>query len=314
MSVNDFIPELWSPQVQEVLLPQLVYGDCANHKWEGELREVGNKVHINSVGPINVINYQKNVTDLLASLQVLDGYGTTLEITQSPAFDFVVDDVDKQQAQGDFPAEAMRRAAWALANHSDQFLATRYPYAGNVVTAGPDASGYVIPVQVNVVNILALMTKAAQILTEANVPEEGRWAILAPWAINALVRMKAITGWESRDAAMTNGCVSVVKIAGFEIRQSVNVPKVVWNGSNAWVAPTTGDTTTYSQNNTSTYISNMLFGTDYGMTFANQINQTMALVNPKGFGDIVRGMNLYGGEMAYPNACVNVIAQEVADP
>ena len=155
LSVNDFIPELWSEQVLQVLLKALVYADLANHKWEGEIKNMGDKVHINSVGPIDIFNYQKNETNLLSNLQVLDSYGTTLEITQCPAFNFQVDDVDRAQACGDFQAEAMRRSAWGLRDHVDRFLANRYPYSGSTVSAGTDSNG-IIPLQVNSVNAFLL--------------------------------------------------------------------------------------------------------------------------------------------------------------
>ena len=46
MPVQEFIPEVWSPLILAGLRRNLVYGNCVNREYEGDIAEKGDKVNI----------------------------------------------------------------------------------------------------------------------------------------------------------------------------------------------------------------------------------------------------------------------------
>ena len=60
MSVTNFIPETWSARLLESLHKQLVFGALCNRNYEGEIRQYGDTVHINSLSDISVKPYTPN--------------------------------------------------------------------------------------------------------------------------------------------------------------------------------------------------------------------------------------------------------------
>src|SRR5688572_31340497 len=97
MSLENFIPEVWSARLLVNLYNTLVYGNprLINTDYEGESRNMGDTVRINSIGAVTVGDYTKN-TDMAAP-QTLSDAQTTLTITQQKYFNFQVDDIDKFQ-------------------------------------------------------------------------------------------------------------------------------------------------------------------------------------------------------------------------
>ena len=45
-------------------------------------------------------------------------------------------------------------------------------------------------------------------------------------------------------------------------------------------------------------------GTKHAATFANQVNKTETVRNPNDFGDLVRGLSIYGRKVVSPDALV----------
>jgi hypothetical protein len=263
MSVNNFIPEMWSPLILEPLDKALVFADCCNRDYEGDIAQAGDSVHINSVGPVTIATYTKNSTTVTP--EVLNDSDMTLQITESKYFAFVVDDVDKRQAQGNILSGGMKRAAYGIANTIDQFIATKWADAGSIITT----------VAITSLNAYESMLTMKQTLDEANAPVEGRWAILPPWFITKLLLAEAILENTTNDA--WNG--RVARCAGFDLRVSNNVA--------------TSSTTYYP-----------MAGTTEAITFAHQLASIEAY-RPEGkFGDAVKGLDLYGAKVVQPNALV----------
>lgn len=122
MSLENFIPEVWSARLLVNLYNTLVYGNPAliNTDYEGEIRSQGDTVRIGSIGTVTVGDYSKN-TDITAP-QTLSDAQSTLTITQQKYFNFQIDDVDKAQQNPKVMGDAMREAAYALANTADKFI------------------------------------------------------------------------------------------------------------------------------------------------------------------------------------------------
>jgi len=123
MAINNFIPTIWSARLLQNLNTALVYAQPAvvNRDYEGDIREVGDTVRINTLGPVAVAPYIKNAN--IGAVQELADATQLLQITQADYFNFQIDDIDRRQQQPKVMDQAMRNAAFALADTTDQWLA-----------------------------------------------------------------------------------------------------------------------------------------------------------------------------------------------
>ncbi len=274
MSVNNFIPEVWSARIFQSLRKRLVFGDVVNRDYEGEIRERGDSVKINAVGPVTVAPYVKNTTSITP--ETLNDSQQTLQIDRSYYFCFEVDDIDQRQAQGDLLSAGMDNAAYALADEMDQYIASLYDQASNITASTP----------VNSLNAYECLLSLGQALDEANVPEEGRWCIIPPWLKTKLLIAEAIVE-NTTNEAFQNG--RIARCAGFDLRVSNNV---------------NNDGTDY-------YI---MAGVNRAISAADQINNVEAFRPESAFSDAVKGLHLYGAKVVDPDCLAVLDATVLAEP
>ena len=270
MAVTTFIPELWNARLLYALDKAHVATNLVNREYEGQIRQQGDTVHINTIGAIAVSDYTKN-TDISAP-EALSTTDQTLEISQAKYFNFQVDDVDKAQAAGDLIDTAMGRAAYALNDAADKYLL-------GVLAAGVDSDNViggttaVALTKSNVYeNIVGLRTK----LDKANVPTAGRSIVIPPEMYALLLQDDRFTGngGVQGEAAARNGYVG--EVAGFQIYMSNNC-----------VSATASSTTTYT----------ITAQVSSACTYAEQIVSTEAYRMESRFADAVKGLHVYGAKV-----------------
>lgn len=216
MSIQSFIPELWSTRFVTTLQKNLVYANLCNRYWEGEIKQVGDTVRINEIGPITVGDYTR---DTIVTPQELESAQQVLVIDQAKYFAFKVDDLDRAQAQGDVMAAAIESAAYYIRDAIDQYIAGKFTEASYTTSA----------TAVNSQNVLAATLTLAERLTANNVPLEGRWIVVPPWYMTKLVLAKILVETSPNDT-FENGFVG--KVAGMDVYVSNNVQV---EGSNYYV-------------------------------------------------------------------------------
>ena len=268
MAIDNFIPEVWSATLLDNLDKAHVYGNLVNRDYEGDISKFGDSVHINQVGPVTLFDYSKN-TDMTA-VETLTDSTQTLTINQGKGFNFQIDDIDKAQQNPKIMGKAMSRAAYAVSDASDAFIASLWTgvNAANIVGLGSDGS----PVVPTKTDIYSYFTQASKLLDEANVPSSGRWVVIAPW----LLKLLRDSGEFLADTAMgdivkTTGRIG--QVAGFDIYMSNNVP------------------------NTTATKYKIIFGYEGAITYANQITELEAYRPEARFGDAVKGLHVYGGKL-----------------
>jgi len=123
MAIETFIPTVWSARLLQNLEKALVYAQpsVVNRDYEGEISDVGDTVKINTLGPVSVLPYTKNSN--MSSPETLNDASQIMTITQADYFNFQIDDIDRRQQQPKVMDQAMRNAALALADNTDQWLA-----------------------------------------------------------------------------------------------------------------------------------------------------------------------------------------------
>lgn len=274
MAVTTFIPELWSARLLYALEKSHVATNLVNRNYQGMITNVGDTVHINSIGAITVKDYTKN-TDMDAP-EALTTTDQSLVINQAKSFNFQVDDVDNVQAAGDLVDTAMGRAAYALADVSDAFLLktiARGAATGNIVGA---ASAPIALTGSNVYeNIVKLRTK----LDKANVPNTGRTLAVPPevYALLLLDDRFAKSDAAAGQNALLNG--EVGRVAGFTVFMSNNV--------NTGTGTDTGKTPYFE----------VTAQVETATTYAEQIIKTEAYRMEKRFADGVKGLHVYGAKV-----------------
>lgn len=289
MSLTNFIPSLWSARIYEALRKAFVYGQegVINRDWEGEISQAGDTVRINSIGDPTITDYVKN-TDMVAA-ETLSDSQRTLTITQAKAFHFQIDDVDKAQQQPKIMDNAMSRAAYKFSDATDQYVASVMVAGAAVANAIGDNTAPIIAPGPTAgptgayEQLVDLSTK----LNEANVPRDGRFAILPPWFEGNLVKDNRFTDNDAASQAagqpILNG--SIGRAAGFSILVSNNVPTVAAPGGAPNQVPR----------------SKIVAGHSMATTFADQINKVEAYRPERRFADAVKGLHLYGGSVIEPN-------------
>jgi len=286
MSLNNFIPQIWSSRLLLQLHKSLVFGQplVVNRDYEGEIQAAGDTVRITSIGPVTVGNYSKNTT--IGNPEVLDDAQSVLQISQQKFFNFQIDDVDRAQQQPKVMDGAMGEAAYALANVADQYIAGLYKTASTTTTKGTAAA----PVQLaaatsgTVQAAYEFLVTLGVLLDQVNVPSDGRWVIIPPWFEGLLLKdNRFVAGYDPiQTGSRLNGVVG--QAAGFVIMKSNNVVKVNTTGHThhgTWAA---------------------MAGSNIGISFANQLAEVEAYRPPTRFADAVKGLHLYGAAVVRPQA------------
>lgn len=218
MAISVSIPTIWSARILEYLDKMLVYAQAlTNRDYEGEITP-GATVKILQVGDVTVSDYTGdlgNPNDLTDSAQ-------DLVINQKKAFTFKVDDVDQEFSVLRLVDAGSQRAAYALADTLDQYIASFYAQADAANLYGNSTTPIVIGGGTGEVRAYDAHLELAQLLSEANVPEADRRAVYPHWFIRRL--KKELGGRNSGlgDNITQSGEVGVVD--GVRIFASNNVP------------------------------------------------------------------------------------------
>ena len=286
MSINNFIPTLWSGNFIAALQKAQVFSSPAivNRNYEGEISGFGDRVKIQQIGAISVSNYTKNTTSI--TFKQLEDASVFLEINQCKYFAFEIDDVDKAQVKGDVMGLAMNDAAYRVKDVIDQYIAGLHGMAGITSGLGTTATPLTVTAKATAssnISIQELFGTIKQKLDEGNVPTDGRFIILPPVMVFKLsLSAQSIVGVSQQQAAVSNGFVG--NVWGFNVYMSNNVV------------------------NTSGAKYKVLAGTNQAISYAEQINSVEALRREDSFRDAVKGLMLYGANVIRPDllACATV--------
>lgn len=281
LTVNQFIPTIWSARILTALRKALVYGQAnvVNRDYEGEIRNAGDTVKINSVGDPTIKTYTKNV-DMDPPEELTDAQ-RTLTITESPYFNFQVDDVDQAQTLGNVMQEGMNNAAYGLRDRADTFVASLYTDVAAANLIGSDAAPEAITTPAEAYDALV---ELAVTLDEASVPDEGRWVVVTPWFHGLLLRDDRFvgTGGTNAESTLRNGRVG--EAAGFTVAKSTNAPEGTDGGAPAVLND------------------KIIAGYPGAASYAEQIpaDRTEAYRPERRFADAVKGLHLYGAKLVRP--------------
>ena len=299
----NFIPEVWSGKLQVKFYKSTVLGEITNNDWEGEIKGQGDKVHIRTIPTITINNYQKgmNLTNQVPTSTPLE-----LNIDKGKYFAVVLDDVDEVQADVKlmdiFTNDASQQMKIAIDGdvlgnvYADAASANKGATAG-AISGDINLGATGAPRAVSKSNVLDLILDMGQCLDEQNVPEDGRWLVIPAWMAamikNSDLKQAYLTG--DSVTPLRNGKIGMID--RFTVYISNNLSKVTDLGSDSAAGGTGGAADKSAWN--------IMAGTRDAISFASQITNVETLRAQSTFGNIMRGLNVYGYKVTKPEALVS---------
>ncbi|MDQ0496967.1 P22 phage major capsid protein family protein [Paenibacillus brasilensis] len=275
MSVQNFIPTIWSARLNESLKKNLVYGNVVNTDYEGEIKGQGSTVKINSIGAVTIGNYDKVAG--IGNPQELDATQKTLVIDQAKYFNFQVDDVDAAQANVNLLDGGIVEASYGLANVVDQYLAGFYTEVKAENTMGNDAT----PITPTKDTAYDLLIDLGVMMDENNVPETERFVVVPAWYYGLLLKDARFT---KDPNIIRTGYVG--DIDGMTVYKSNNVP------------------------NTGGAKYKIIAGHKSAISFAGQVDSVEAFRPEKQFSDAIKGLQVFGAKCIKPEALTVLTANK----
>ena len=294
-----FLPSIYSKKVLNFFRKASVVEAITNTDYAGEISAFGDSVKIIKEPVISVSDYTRG-SDTTATK--LTDQELTLVVDSAKAFKFIVDDIETNMSHVNFKEVATSSAAYALRDSYDaaviaamfsglsasspdhtigadaaaatQTMGQHQGGSNSVDLTGSDGTG---------TDPLDMMAFMAKLLDEQNVPEEGRWFVAPPSFYNELSQSGSklmSVDFNAGQGSIRNGLVSSGKLRGFDMYKSNNVAA------------------------TSTSTGKILAGHISSTATAQTIISTEVLRDPTSFGDIVRGLHVYGAKVLRPEALV----------
>lgn len=275
LNTGNWVPEIFSQKVQKFFRTASVAEMITNTDYAGDISGFGDKVNIIKEPVVTVSSYARGQK---LNIQDLADDEVELQIDQSNAFAFKVDDIEERQSHVNWQSLAAGSGGYALKDTFDENIldymqsnvnsARTYGSTGTPIDCGFSA-GEVDP--------LNIMSRLQRLLDDQDVPEENRWFVAAPifWEVMADSNSKLLPVEVTGDAKspLRNGKVSNGLIRGFECYKTTNAP----NSSTTWYAAMAGHKS--------------------AVCTASQIGKTEVIRSQDSFADIVRGMHLFGRKL-----------------
>lgn len=288
-TVAKFIPDIWSGKLAVKYYLATCMSEITNNDWEGEIKDQGDKVIIRSTPSITINNYTKG---LALSSEVPSSTPIELLIDQGKYFQVVVDDVDVVQSDiklmSNFTDDASQQMKIAI--ERDVFAAvfadaaaTNKGATAGAISGNIDLGTGAAPVAVTKTNVLDHIINMGLALDENNVPEAGRWLLL-PASVIARIKqsdLKNVYMTGDGTSPMRNGKVGMID--RFTLFSSNNL-HIDAGGKY-----------------------NIMAGTKDAISWAAQITKMETLRSQTTFGDLVRGLNVYGYKVTKPQALVHSV-------
>jgi len=290
LSGTGYIPEIWSGKLIEKFYASTVLAAISNTDYEGEIKGHGDKVHIRTKPTITIRAY---LADAALELERPQGNKVVLNIDQGNYFNTILDDVMKVQSDislmsvwSEDAAEQMKividRAV--LLGIKDQAAAANRGLTAGAITGMLNLGVTGTPLSVvssltgagaGDVEILTVMLRLGQALDEQNIPESGRWIIMPTWAATMVKRS------ELRQAYLSGDGVSMLRNGrlGMVDRFTLYASNLIPFGTAAGLAA--GEFLIYA-------------GQSHALTFATQMTEMETLRSELTFGQIMRGLQVYG--------------------
>ena len=294
---NNFLPEVYSKKVLNFFRKSSVAEAITNTDYAGEIAAFGDSVKIIKEPVITIDQYERGGT---VTATTLTDNEVTLVVDTANAFKFIVDDIETSMSHVNFKEVASSSAAYALRDAFDEGVIAKM-FAGtsasspNHILGSDSATDLAAGTFDGTGNLdigydsgehdpIDVLSHMARLLDEQNVPEEGRWFLANPEFYEQLVKSSSklmSVDFNAGQGSIRNGLVSSGKLRGFDMYKTNNIAA------------------------TSNAAGKCLAGHMSAVCTAQTIINTEVIRDPSSFGDIVRGLHVYGAKVLRPEALVS---------
>jgi len=291
---GNFIPEIWSGKLIENFYDATVLAAISNTDYEGEIRNQGDTVNIRTQPNITIRDYVKGQNLVVENP---DKPKLQLLIDKGEYFACVEDDIDKVQSDVKLMDMWSKDASEQMKVKIDQRVLTDIlpdiSAYNKGLTAGQQSAAFNLgstasPLTVTkdgaggTTSVVDLIVDLGTVLDEANCPEQGRFVVI-PARMAGLIKKS-----ELKDASITGDSMSPIRngrlgmVDRFTLYVSHNV-------------------------NVSSSKYSLIAGTKMGFTFASQMTEMETIRSETTFGDIIRGLQVYGYKVVKPEALATAV-------
>ena len=308
---GSFIPTLWSGKLLAKFYQNTMLSEICNTDYEGELKNQGDTIRIRTAPSITINDYAGAGTTLTS--EVPAPIYQDMQINKAKYFSVQTNDILAQQADMDlmnmFTEDAAKQMKIAIEDEVffNSFV-TEGPAAANEgATAGALSAAYDLGTDASPIatstanNLLQTILRMSAALDEQNVPEDGRWLVLTPFDRQVLMRSDIAQAYFSGDSSSILRTGKIGMLDRFTVYVSNLLPKGA--ADKALVSGLT-DAATGANATGAAARRTMIAGTNHAVSFAMTISKTEPLRNQSDFGDIVRGLAVYGRKVVKPDALV----------
>lgn len=303
---NAYIPTLFAKKLEALLYTNTVYDKITNTNFEGQIKSFGDIVKVRIRPSVNVTEYTTE-----QQVQYREGTEWELETSRDLQIDqgakWSVGLFDENAAQTDIKNWLSEASADAsentqiyidnnvlnyLCNPANHDADNKGQFAGKIsgdgttvgVDLGDTGIGEAEPITGGSTgNAHEMLVYMSQVLSEQDVPMQGRWVVLPYWYISRLQL------GDLKRADVTNDPTGMIRkgfsgqVAGLDIYESNQIPSTA----------------------TATYLTEannyaIPFGVNDACTFAMQVNKSEKLRLQDYFQDVMRGLCVFGRELIFP--------------
>ena len=286
---GNFIPEIWSGKLIENFYDATVLSAISNTDYEGEIRNMGDTVNIRTTPEITIQTYVKGQT---LAVENPDKAKLQLVIDKGEYFACVEDDVD--QVQSDIALMDMwsKDASERMKIKIDERVLTdiltdvssnNKRQTAGAISGNIDLGVAGTPEALTKTNVIDKIVDMGTVLDEANCPEGDRFLVI-PAKMAGLIKQSdlkdaSITG--DNESPLRNGRLGMID--RFTVYVSHNLKK------------------------TSGGEFSVIGGHKMGFTFASQMTNMETIRSETTFGNIIRGLQVYGYKVVKPEALATMI-------
>ena len=292
-----FLPSVYSKKVLNFFRKASVVEAITNTDYAGELTSYGDSVKIVTEPSITVYQYERGADVTQTKLTDAE---TTLVVDTANAFKFKVDDIEANMSHVNWREVASSSAAYALKDAFDEGVIA-VMFAGvsssspNHILGSDNATDLAAGTYDGTGNLdigfaasehdpLDILSRMARLLDEQSIPEEGRWFLASPdfYEVLASTSSKLLSvDYNAGQGSIRNGLVSSGKLRGFNMYKTNNIAS------------------------TSNAAGKCIAGHMSACATAQTITSTEVIRDPDSFGDIVRGLHVYGAKVLRDDALVS---------
>lgn len=275
MSLDNFIPELWSASILENFHNDAVLVGMANREYEKDFT-AGSKIHIPGIVDVKIKDYKTGVVERTGGggkiprttvPDAVESTGIEMTIDQEKSFDFLVDDIDRAQVNQSLDAYT-RSAATGLVEDAETFLTAM------LTAKGTSATGIANPTDWT--SAYAAILKLRGKLSAAKVPAMDRVLLInAAFEEYLLSDGSKLTSFDKSNMVEGLREATIGRLLGFDVVTS------------SWMDNTKPMAIGFYKP---------------AIAYVSQVEKTESMRAEATFADRVRGLHVYGGAVLRPSA------------